>query len=113
MAEEATSTSGRPDACIAYHQYRNEEDMRTVMGLVDAELSEPYSIFTYRYFLRSWPQLCFLARDGDRCFGAIVAKLERHRDALYRGYIAMLVVEKPYRVLGVGEMTSFGAGVGT
>ncbi|KFM25432.1 N-alpha-acetyltransferase 30 [Auxenochlorella protothecoides] len=134
MAEEATSTSGRPDACIAYHQYRNEEDMRTVgrvleedaeqgspwrclgphlsnqhppmsqvMGLVDAELSEPYSIFTYRYFLRSWPQLCFLARDGDRCFGAIVAKLERHRDALYRGYIAMLVVEKPYRVLGVGS----------
>ena len=33
------------------------------MSLVDAELSEPYSIFTYRYFLRNWPQLCFLAFD--------------------------------------------------
>lgn len=36
------------------------------MSLVDAELSEPYSIFTYRYFLRNWPHLCFLAFDRSR-----------------------------------------------
>ena len=30
-------------------QYRDERDLATVMDLVDNELSEPYSIFTYRY----------------------------------------------------------------
>ena len=29
-------------------QYRDEQDLETVMNLVDNELSEPYSIFTYR-----------------------------------------------------------------
>jgi peptide alpha-N-acetyltransferase len=32
------------------------------MSLVDEELSEPYSIFTYRYFVYIWPQLTFLVR---------------------------------------------------
>ena len=30
-------------------QYSDERDLPFVMALVDAELSEPYSIFTYRY----------------------------------------------------------------
>jgi peptide alpha-N-acetyltransferase len=29
-------------------QYADERDLPFVMALVDAELSEPYSIFTYR-----------------------------------------------------------------
>lgn len=29
-------------------QYRDERDLPTVMDLIDNELSEPYSIFTYR-----------------------------------------------------------------
>ncbi|GJP54492.1 hypothetical protein CLOM_g13572 [Closterium sp. NIES-68] len=32
------------------------------MRAVQAELSEPYSVFTYRYFLHHWPALTFLAR---------------------------------------------------
>jgi hypothetical protein len=32
------------------------------MALIDAELSEPYSIFTYRYFINNWRRLCFLVR---------------------------------------------------
>lgn len=88
---------------LKYKQYQDERDLPLVMNLIDNELSEPYSIFTYRYFLHSWPHLCFLAFDGDHCFGTIVAKMERHREALIRGYIAMLVVEKKYRYLGVGS----------
>lgn len=73
-----------------------------VMGLIDPGLSEPYSIFTYRYFLTSWPHLCYLALEGGRCCGTVVAKLERHREALMRGYIAMLVVQEDKRGLGIG-----------
>ena len=28
------------------------------MELMTADLSEPYSIFTYRYFINNWPDLC-------------------------------------------------------
>ena len=31
-----------------HSQYADERDLPYVMSLVDAELSEPYSIFTYR-----------------------------------------------------------------
>lgn len=38
------------------------------MALVDRDLSEPYSIFTYRYFLSGWPDLCVLVRSvGGVC----------------------------------------------
>jgi hypothetical protein len=87
------------------------------MNLIDNELSEPYSIFTYRYFLRQWPFLCILAFDPTatadsaegRCFGCVVAKMDVHKSRALRGYIGMLTVEKPYRHLGVGERFQCGA----
>jgi hypothetical protein len=33
---------------LSFSQYTDERDLPLVMALVDAELSEPYSIFTYR-----------------------------------------------------------------
>lgn len=47
---------------IAYVSYSGEQHLPLVMSLVDEELSEPYSIFTYRYFVYLWPQLTFLVR---------------------------------------------------
>lgn len=45
---------------IEYINYGGEHHLPLIMRLVDQELSEPYSIFTYRYFVYLWPQLCFL-----------------------------------------------------
>lgn len=45
---------------ITYVSYGGEHHLPLIMSLVDHELSEPYSIFTYRYFVYLWPQLCFL-----------------------------------------------------
>ena len=56
----------------------------------------------YRYFLHSWPRLCWLAFHGRQCFGVVVCKQDDHKGML-RGYIAMLVVKPAYRGLGVGE----------
>jgi len=42
------------------------------------------------------------AVDGDRCVGAIVCKLDRHKGCMRRGYIAMLAVDHEYRKLGIG-----------
>lgn len=85
---------------IKYVSYQGEEQLPLIMGLIDHELSEPYSIFTYRYFITLWPHLCFMALHGDNCVGTIVCKMGQHRNA-FRGYIAMLVVIKPYRGRGI------------
>ena len=42
------------------------------------------------------------AVDGDRCVGAIVCKLDKHKGSVRRGYIAMLAVDHDYRKLGIG-----------
>ena len=45
---------------IEYVSYGGEHHLPLIMNLVDQELSEPYSIFTYRYFVYFWAQLAFL-----------------------------------------------------
>lgn len=103
-----TSTSGDSEPSltatpqITYVEYENELQMPDIMRVIQRELSEPYSIYTYRYFIHNWPKLCFLAMDGEHCVGAIVCKLDIHRQVIKRGYIAMLAVEQAYRKLKVG-----------
>lgn len=45
---------------IRYEQYNDETQLPEIMALIDQELSEPYSIYTYRYFVTLWPNLCFM-----------------------------------------------------
>jgi peptide alpha-N-acetyltransferase len=39
---------------ITYRQYDGESDLPHIMALVQNELSEPYVIYTFRYFLHQW-----------------------------------------------------------
>ncbi|KAM9293887.1 N-alpha-acetyltransferase 30 [Gastrophryne carolinensis] len=87
---------------IRYERYRSELQMPAIMRLITRDLSEPYSIYTYRYFIHNWPQLCFLAMVGEECVGAIVCKLDMHKKMFRRGYIAMLAVDSKYRRKGIG-----------
>ena len=66
-----------------------------------------------RYFLHIWPELAFLAYDSGHCLATVVCKMDRHKCTnMMRGYLAMLVVEKPYRALGVGEQGCWGRAEG-
>ena len=49
---------------VEYRAFYEESDLSIIMDLVDVELSEPYSIFTYRYFINQWPDLCYLVRSS-------------------------------------------------
>jgi hypothetical protein len=40
--------------------YEDETQLGAIMGLISEELSEPYSIYTYRYFVYNWPKLTIL-----------------------------------------------------
>lgn len=87
---------------IEFESYTSELQMPAIIKLIQADLSEPYSIYTYRYFIHNWPNLCFLARQGSEYVGAIVCKLDYHKMMVKRGYIAMLAVDKNYRKRKIG-----------
>jgi peptide alpha-N-acetyltransferase len=87
---------------ITYTQYASEEELPGLMALFDKDLSEPYSVYTYRYFLYNWPDLCILARNPTTVVGAIVCRLE-HIQGMTKGYIAMLAVEENFRKHGIGS----------
>ncbi|VDB90295.1 unnamed protein product [Peniophora sp. CBMAI 1063] len=90
---------------IIYRSYEGEADLPNIISLVQSELSEPYVVYTYRYFLRQWPHLSFLAfaPDSPIPVGVIVCKQSVHRERINRGYIAMLSVNKSYRKQGVAS----------
>lgn len=45
---------------VIFVPYESELQLPHIMRLMKADLSEPYSIYTYRYFIHNWPNLCFL-----------------------------------------------------
>lgn len=61
---------------IEFKTFKTEEDLRTIIGMIEKELSEPYPIYTYRYFVQKWPEFTFMAYYEDKCLGCIVSKLE-------------------------------------
>ena len=44
---------------VEIEPYESENDLPGIMALITKDLSEPYSIYTYRYFIHNWPQICF------------------------------------------------------
>ncbi|KAJ1564746.1 hypothetical protein HK096_006491 [Nowakowskiella sp. JEL0078] len=113
------------DPRISISAYKGEEQLPAIIALIQNDLSEPYSVYTYRYFLVNWPQHCYLAHASldenlnedderihlpevlihpeGRCVGVIICRLEPHHGSdILRGYIAMLAVAKPYRKRKIG-----------
>ncbi|XP_007891488.2 N-alpha-acetyltransferase 30 [Callorhinchus milii] len=102
LAASVAACSLQEADSIRYVGYQSELQMPDIMRLITKDLSEPYSIYTYRYFIHNWPQLCFLAMVEDECVGAIVCKLDMHKKMFRRGYIAMLAVDSKYRRKCIG-----------
>lgn len=97
------SSSIDDDLKVEYVNYENELQMSAIMRLIQKDLSEPYSIYTYRYFIHNWPKLCFLAMSNGEVVGAIVCKLDVHKKVTVRGYIAMLAVDHRFRKRKIGS----------
>jgi peptide alpha-N-acetyltransferase len=106
---------------VQYHGSKEETYLPAIRQLISKDLSEPYSIYVYRYFLYQWGDLCYMARtsrrlcalhthllilqqaldSADELIGVVVCKLEPHRSGPLRGYIAMLAVRESYRGQGI------------
>ena len=95
---------------IVYVDYTDESMLADIQALVSKDLSEPYSIFTYRYFLHNWPELCICAytagrgggSSGREMIGTIICKMDVEGDAYMKGYVAMLAVSTSHRKRGIG-----------
>ena len=88
----------------------------SLKALIAASLSEPYTLWTFRYFVMGWPELCFIARGpGGELAGAVIGKAEPHvrkggeqpvegaPPPPLRGYVGMLAVGDGYRRRGLGR----------
>lgn len=56
------------------------------MKMIDKELSEPYSVYTYRHFLDSWANLCFLVLIYEAIFYI----------EIFNSYIFIYLLKRPY-----------------
>ena len=98
------------NANVSYIQYDISHEPKylpQMRALIAKDLSEPYSIYVYRYFLYQWPELCFFAIDTklekDNLVAVVICKLEKHRGGPLRGYIAMLATKDSHRGRGLAK----------
>ena len=53
---------------IQYEHRLEEQYLPEIRALISRDLSEPYSIYVYRYFLYQWGHLCFLVHHPFLAF---------------------------------------------
>ena len=106
---------------ITFSRYEGLHQFQKIQDLISKELSEPYTIFTFRYFLDEFPQLCWIAWHDEELIGVIIGKMslkEEGDDAtpaisfnpgeepavINSGYIAMVAVNSNYRKKNIGSI---------
>ncbi|KAA6386725.1 MAG: putative acyl-CoA N-acyltransferase [Streblomastix strix] len=88
---------------VEYTIYNGEKDIEELMELMDASLSEPYSIFTYRWFLQENPELTILARVNGVLVGAVMCRVKERQGREASGNIGMVAVKEQFRKQGIGR----------
>lgn len=66
MIMEITERAELPGE-LKYVQYEHGLEAKylpAIRALISKDLSEPYSIYVYRYFLCQWAHLCFLVSNS-------------------------------------------------
>lgn len=71
VADAVAKSPADDGSPVVIETYRDETQMPAIMEVITKELSEPYSIYTYRYFIHNWPELCLLvsALADSKCYG--------------------------------------------
>jgi hypothetical protein len=66
---------------LRYAQYELDKEhiyLDPIRQLISKDLSEPYSIYVYRYFLNQWGDLCYMVRfsvDYSMAFNALLTDI--------------------------------------
>ena len=113
--EDTKWTAVAPGKWLRYEQFKSDADLPMIVDLFTRSLSEPYTVFTYQFFIHTWPDLCIMcfglqqdkkpddSARGD-FIGCVVSKVSRKRVTYdLRGYVAMLAVEPSFRGHRIGS----------
>lgn len=63
MSDNAPERADTTQDGLLYIQYDPDKEcdyLPTIRDLISKDLSEPYSIYVYRYFLYQWGDLCYM-----------------------------------------------------
>lgn len=77
----AVSSGKQLPADLEYVQYEHRLEgqyLPAIRSLISKDLSEPYSIYVYRYFLYQWSHLCFMVSRFYDASPAHIEKLIKH-----------------------------------
>ncbi|KAL0249167.1 hypothetical protein GEMRC1_004400 [Eukaryota sp. GEM-RC1] len=91
---------------ISVRDYESEANLNDIMVFLGDILSEPYSRWTYRYFVGEFPQYCILAVDSvtSRLVGCIIGRVDFDQSIGSHGYIGMVAVDPSYRNQGIAQL---------
>ncbi|KAH7816121.1 putative N-alpha-acetyltransferase 30 [Monocercomonoides exilis] len=87
---------------LEYSPYSKEEDIRGIMKLMEKALSEPYSIFSHRYFFTENKDLSLTVKYNGQLIAACENRL-KIRGQKISGNIGMVAVLDEFRGLGIGK----------
>lgn len=48
---------------IHYRPFRSDKDLHDIKEMFQQQFSEPYQVWTYRFFAEQYPDLTFFAED--------------------------------------------------
>lgn len=57
---------------VQYHSSNESVYLKAIRQLISQDLSEPYSIYVYRYFLYQWGHLCFMVGYSESHYLTLV-----------------------------------------
>lgn len=57
---------------IQYEHALEEQYLPAIRALISKDLSEPYSIYVYRYFLYQWAHLCYMVSKQHPQFSPLL-----------------------------------------
>lgn len=87
---------------VTYRQYKDENDITILMKMIESELSEPYSIYTYRYFVQNWPELTYLAYIKNEIVGVVIGNfLFKNNKSSRRRYLFLTINKYFYREIRI------------
>lgn len=89
------------DRRLRIQPYKGESQIDDVMALIDEELSEPYTVYTYRYFLNQWPSLCFLAYVDESVAKRTPQEQQQNGNSAKHKDVVPLSVDADARPIGV------------
>ncbi|KAH0576394.1 N-alpha-acetyltransferase 30 [Spironucleus salmonicida] len=92
---------------IFYRPYHSDADLHSIKNLFSKELSEPYQVWTYRYFAEQYQDLTIFSEFEGQIVGCCMCMLQpecsKEGENKIQAYIGMISVIDQFKGKGVAQ----------